>query len=105
MKALLLSGLVSVSNIAYGSVNCHGTIKEIYKWDNFETISIRVETPNQGVTNWLSMPTKSDESMALMAFAAKMPILIHMSKSTITSCIEGWPHNEKLKGYFVIQQQ
>jgi hypothetical protein len=88
---------------AHAAVGCSGKISQIYKWDNFETISILVEIPNKGVTRWLSMPTKSDESMALMAFASNRDVHIYMSEDSVTKCVEGWPHNKKLKGYFVVK--
>jgi hypothetical protein len=49
------------------------------------------------------MPTKSDESMALMAFASNRDVHIYMSEDSVTKCVEGWPHNKKLKGYFVVK--
>ncbi len=103
MRLPILLALLALGNMAYGSVNCRGTIKEIYKWDNFETFSVKIEISGQGVTNWLSMPSKSDESMALMAYASQKPVHVYMSEDGVTNCIDGWSHNKKLKGYFVIQ--
>lgn len=48
------------------------------------------------------MPTKSDESMALLAFASQKRVDIYMAKNSITSCVDGWSDNKPLLGYFVV---
>jgi hypothetical protein len=58
------------------NVICKGKIKRIYKWDHFAIISIL--TDNVGA-RWISMPTKSDEAMALMAFASGKSITLNLT--------------------------
>lgn len=103
MKKYLILLLICSANVS-ASVNCIGTIDQVYKWDNFESISILVNLNSGGRTNWISMPTKSDESMALMAFASGKNIRVYMSEDSVTNCIDGWAHNKKLKGYFLIEK-
>jgi len=87
---------------SFAEVNCGGTIKNVYKWDNFETLSFRMDLDGGGISNYISLPTKSDESLALMAFASKTKIHVYWSDSDVTKCVNGWSHNKKLKGYFVV---
>ena len=81
-------------------VNCKGTIEQVYKWHNMERISILLSTTNK----WINMPTKSDEAMALMAFASNKQVHIYWSSADITKCMDGWSHNRSLEGYFVVHK-
>ena len=105
MKYLLFSLVLFFSSTCLASVKCNGTVAEVYKWNNFETISILLDVTNHGKSRWISMPTKSDEAMALMAFATQSPVEIYMSEDNITSCIDGWSNNKALKGYFVVRRK
>jgi hypothetical protein len=48
------------------------------------------------------MPTKTDEAMALMAFAANKPITLYWAATDVTACMNGWEHNRSLEGYWVV---
>ncbi|MFL0804243.1 MAG: hypothetical protein K6L81_11035 [Agarilytica sp.] len=50
------------------------------------------------------MPTKSDESLALLAFASQKAVTIRWSSADVTSCTEGWSHNRELEGYFLVKK-
>lgn len=67
-----------------------------------EKLSVKVELADSSQTNWIKLPTKSDEGMALLAFASQKPVHIYWSSTDITSCTSGWSHNRELTGYFVI---
>ncbi|MFL0803293.1 MAG: hypothetical protein K6L81_06220 [Agarilytica sp.] len=103
-KAIFAVLITFCSMNSFATVNCRGVIEQVYKWDHFESISIRIKLITGQFANWISMPTKSDESMALMAFASGNEVLVHMSESSVTECVEGWSHNKKLKGYFLIEK-
>lgn len=100
MKSFLLMFLLSFSLISIAGTTCKGTIKNIYKWDHFDTLSIRLHLDNGNISNYISMPTKSDESLALMAYASKTRVSIYWSDESVTQCTNGWDHNTRLKGYF-----
>jgi hypothetical protein len=104
MKVFLGLVLLVGINVASGAVQCTGKISNIYKWDSFERLSIIIEIEGQGKTNWISMPTKSDESLALMAFASGHSASVYMSEDSVTTCIDGWGHNKVLKGYFIVSK-
>jgi len=96
----LLSLIVSIlfaSNIK-AAVMCEGTITQVYKWHHMERVSVLLSSTNK----WINMPTKTDESMALMAFAANKPVKFYWAAEDVTSCIDGWANNRVLNGYFVI---
>ena len=98
MKKLLIGIAFLASFSVKANVTCEGLITDIYKWDHFETISILVE----GTTRWISMPTKSDESMALMAFAAGKNVVIQWEDPLVTTCLDGWAHNKIFVGWWRI---
>lgn len=89
-----------IAPLAQAAVSCSGTIDEIYKWHHMERLSIKISSTNR----WINMPTKTDEAMALMAFAAKKPVSLYWAASDVNSCEGGWEHNRKLDGYWVIKQ-
>ena len=76
---------------------CSGTITEIHRWDSFDTFSIMIS----GANSWISMPTKSDEAMALVAFTTGKPVLFNWVDNT-ESCTDGWVHNTKFVGWWKI---
>jgi len=84
----------------FADVKCKGKIAEIYKWDSFETISILLDSTDR----WISMPTKSDEAMALMAFASGKEVTIYWLDDAIVNCTSGWVNNKKLSGWWKIAQ-
>jgi hypothetical protein len=98
ISAILVS--LVLSSHANAEVNCKGTIEQVYKWHNMDRISILLSTTNK----WINMPTKSDEAMALMAFASNKQVHIYWSSSDITKCMDGWSHNRALEGYFVVHK-
>ena len=93
----LLISFLFVSNVK-AAVMCEGTIARVYKWHHMERISVLLSSTNK----WINMPTKSDESMALMAFAANKPVQFYWAAEDVTSCTDGWVHNRVLNGYFLI---
>ncbi len=99
MKQLLISLAFLAPFSVDANVTCEGVITDIYKWDHFETISILVE----GTTRWISMPSKSDESMALMAFAAGKSVVVQWEDASVNTCSDGWDHNKKLIGWWRIK--
>ena len=101
-KLIFVLCLWGISGYSFAEANCVGTIRNVYKWAQFETISMRLTLEDGSVTNYISLPTKSDESMALMAFASKAKVHIYWSAADVTKCTEGWSHNKKLEGYFVV---
>ena len=94
----LLIVLMLTSSAANADIACTGTIKSVYKWNSFDTISIMLTSTNR----WISMPSKSDESMALLAFASGKPVEVFWGTGEVTSCTDGWSHNRKLVGYFAV---
>ncbi len=97
--AILLSSLI-LSTPSFANTTCEGTINQVYKWSDKDTLSILVS----GTTHWIRMPTKSDESMALLAFASGKQVTLYWSASDVTSCTDGWSHNRVLEGYFLVKR-
>lgn len=105
-KCVILSFVAAflISN-AYADVTCEGKISAIYKWANTQAISVKINT-SSGETNWIQMPTKSDESMALMAFAAGKVVTLRWGDNvSYNQCINGWAHNTVLAGWWMITAQ
>jgi hypothetical protein len=103
MKSIVVATCLTIfCQQTFASVDCPGRVNDVYKWHNMQTLSFRIKLGDGQVSNWISLPTKSDESMALMAFASNKPIHIYWAPGTITSCVNGWDHNTSLNGYFVI---
>lgn len=94
--------LLTFSAMSFGEANCRGTISAVYKWHNTEKMSVKVLLSDASETNWIRLPTKSDEGMALFAFAAQKPVHIYWNSADVTSCTSGWSHNRELTGYFLI---
>jgi hypothetical protein len=65
-----------------------------------ERVSIMLSSTNK----WINMPTKTDEAMALMAFAANKPVSLYWAATDVTTCKDGWEHNRSLEGYWVIMK-
>jgi hypothetical protein len=105
MKQLLcaLVGLFAISGTKAEAV-CAGTIDAVYKYDFMTTFSIRIQT-NDGIsTNWINMPTKSDEAMALVALTTGKTVVVYWTSSDVTACANGWQHNRVLQGYMVVNK-
>jgi len=96
ISALVIPLLFTINVNA--AVQCDGTIEQVYKWHNMERISILLSSTNR----WVNMPTKSDEAMALMAFASNKSIRLYWGAEDITSCTDGWANNRSLEGYFLV---
>lgn len=103
MKHLLcaLIGIAAAGN-SMAATNCNGTIDAVYKWNNMTSLSIRILMGDGTITNWINMPTKSDEAMALTALTTGKPIILYWSASDVTACANGWAHNRGLDGYMVV---
>jgi hypothetical protein len=82
------------------ATTCKGTIKSVYKWHHMERISVMLTSSNR----WINMPTKSDEAMALMAFAANKTVAFYWAAENVTACVDGWTHNRSLNGYFIVNK-
>jgi hypothetical protein len=92
---------------AISGIDCEGTIAHIYKWDDFQRISIKLDLDSGGFSPWISMPTRSDESMALMAFAAGKNIHVQWRDETgYTACTGAgaWKNNTPLSGWWRVSQ-
>lgn len=99
MKGLIsLAAFLSFSAIA--DATCHGKIQSIYKWDTAERISVLMDNPN---ARWIMMPTISDESMALMAFAANKSVKFRWVTADVISCQNGWTNNRVFKGWWLVE--
>lgn len=106
-KYILAVTLIAFSGFASAAAHCVGTIKNVYKWHHMASLSVIVELTDGSTTNWIGLPTKSDESMALMAFAANKPVTFYWATSTVTDCKANggdntWSNNTSLDGYFSI---
>lgn len=97
---LLSMSALFISPLTQAAVTCNGTIEEVYKWHHMERLSIKIGSTNR----WINMPTKTDEAMALMAFAAKKTVSLYWAANDVNSCQDGWDNNRKLDGYWVIKQ-
>jgi len=108
MKSKLTALLLLLfSSFTFADAGCSGKIEDIYKWDTFETFSIRLKLPDGNFSNWLSLPTKSDESMALLAFASNRSIYLYYVGEQITTCYGdgNWSQNARLNGYFLLKAE
>jgi hypothetical protein len=97
---IILLSLLLASVNASAAVTCTGTIDQIYKWNSMERVSIMLSSTNK----WINMPTKTDEAMAMMAFAASKPVYLYWAAADVTACQDGWEHNRSLEGYWVIMK-
>jgi len=99
-KSLVLVVPLFFTGNANAQVSCEGTITSVYKWHHMERISVLLSSTNK----WINMPTKSDEAMALMAFASEKTVQFYWAAQDVTSCIDGWDNNRSLNGYFVVKK-
>ncbi len=100
---LLIISLLLSANFANAAASCGGKISAVYKWHHMSALSVIVKDANGASSPWIGLPTKSDESMALMAFAADLPVSFYFASDNVTSCGEGaWSHNAVLEGYFIV---
>lgn len=95
-------GLCMCAFTASASVECAGKIYKVYKPSGAATLSVMLMMSNGAQTNWISMPSKSEESMALMAFAADKSIRFFWSAVDVTTCVNGWASNRVLEGWFIV---
>ena len=107
MKTYLLAVIMlTFSGLASAAASCSGTIKNVYKWHHMSSLSVIVELTDGSTTPWIGMPTKSDESMALMAFAANKPVTFYWATDRVTDCkttdANIWNNNTPLDGYFIV---
>ncbi|MEL6117749.1 hypothetical protein P0Y67_21345 [Photobacterium sp. SP02] len=103
VKGLFIAAGFLSTPFASADVLCEGKIQNVYKWSDRQMLSIQVATP-EGVTNWIRMPTKSDESMALTAFASGKVVRVRWEGDlNFTKCVDGWPHNTEFEGWWLIK--
>lgn len=101
-RPLLLSLFAITVGFSAGSeaaVSCTGKVSQIYKWHFMNTLSLRVVLANGTVTNWVNVPSKSDEAMVMMALAADRQVEIYWQAADVSSCSAGWSDNRALDGY------
>jgi hypothetical protein len=103
-SSLILACIGAGMSPAHAAVNCTGRINDMYKWSNLTSISVRLQLDDGRLSNWITMPTRADEVMALMAFGGAKPVLVYWSAGDVTTCNDGWTHNRSLDGYFLIRQ-
>ncbi len=102
-KLLLLTSLLMLANFASAAANCVGKISSIYKWDHVERLSVIVTAADGTNSPWITMSKKSDEALALMAFAADLPATFYWAADDVTGCgTDAWSHNRVLQGYFLV---
>lgn len=101
-KAIIAMGLLLSCN-ANAAVMCEGKIESVYKWHHMQFMSVLLGDKNGN--RWISLPTKSDEAMALTAFAAGKHVKFYWSAADVTSCIDGWAHNRPFEGYFLVKAE
>ncbi|HET7867508.1 MAG TPA: hypothetical protein VFL86_24145 [Burkholderiaceae bacterium] len=87
---------------ATAAIYCDGKISAVYKWADMQRLSIRIKSDAGVDTEWINMPTKSDEAMALLAIASGKPISLYWASSDVTTCLKGWVNNRTLEGFFVV---
>ncbi|WP_445765920.1 hypothetical protein [Rheinheimera sp.] len=83
-----------------GAVMCKGKIERVYKWSDKEFMSVYLGEQNGN--RWIALPTKSDEAMALTAFAAGKKVDFYWSAPDVVSCKDGWSNNRVFEGYFQV---
>ena len=102
---LIKYALISASIFFYSSLtyavqasgqSCTGTIKEIRKWVPHTRLSILLSGSNR----FFSMPEKTEEAIALTAYALGQPITISWSTGivTVSDCVNDWAHYTVLDG-------
>jgi hypothetical protein len=102
-KVLLVMSFMLSANFANAATSCGGKISAVYKCHFMKTLSVMIKDDKGISSPWINLPTKSDESMALMAFAADFPVSFYFASADVTSCGEGaWSHNTVLEGYFIV---
>ena len=87
---------------ALAATYCNGKVASVYKWNSMTSLSIQIVMPDGSTTNWISMPTRSDEAMALVALTTGKPISLYWAAADVTVCANGWLHNRVLDGFFVV---
>ncbi len=100
----ILIAIFSFGN-AVAATSCSGRVNAIYKWSHETTISIQIIMNNGTVTNWIGMPTKSDEAIALMALTTGKPIDVYWHAADVNGCANGWAHNRLLDGFILVKYQ
>lgn len=103
MKHLLVLAVGAVAaSSSMSATYCNGMVNAVYKWNGMTSLSIQVRTSDGTTTNWINMPTRSDEAMALVALTAGKPITLYWNASDVTTCANGWAHNRSLDGFMVV---
>lgn len=103
MKRLIMCLVCSLlGSGALAATYCNGKVASVYKWSNMTSLSIQIAMADGSTTNWISMPTKSDEAMALVALTTGKPISLYWAAADVTVCANGWLHNRALEGFFVV---
>ena len=103
MKAMMAIVMLALcANPANAAVECAGKIYKVYKPSGATTLSVMLTMSDGTFTNWVSMPAKSEEAMALMAFAADKPVHFYWGTADVTTCANGWAQNRTLEGFFAV---
>ena len=92
-----IASFVSSFNVN-ADVTCTGKITKVHKWHYTPRLSIMME----GATNWIQMPTETDDAMALTAFASGKNIELRWVASDVNSCTNGWDHSRPLVGFWTV---
>lgn len=101
---LIFISWLAINSTSIADVVCRGKIEKFFQWDTHSTFSISILLEDgSGNTNWLRMPSKSQESLALTAFAMNKDITIKWADPAKTQCINGWAHYEILDGWLSIK--
>ena len=103
MKRLIMCLVCSLlGSSALAATYCNGKVSAVYKWNSMTSLSIQIVMADGSLTNWINMPAKSDEAMALVALTTAKPISLYWAAADVTVCANGWPHNRALDGFFVV---
>ena len=100
LLAVIVS-LVACTNA--DAIYCNGKVSAVYKWASFSTLSVQIQLNDGSLTRWISLPTKSDEAMVLVALTTGRPIELYWDAPDISICVNGWEHNRVLTGFIVLK--
>jgi len=97
-KITLIAVAMSIPFVSFADVQCSGTISKVYKASGTPTLSVLVS----GASRWINLPTLSDESMALTAYAANKQVTFNWVAADIISCTDGWLDHRAFTGSWTI---
>src|SRR5438552_2355768 len=100
MAWILFGALLASTSSA--DTGCFGKVTTVYKWNWMTSLSIKITTNDGILTPWISLPTKSDEAMALVAYSTGKPVVVYWSAADVSACLNGWAENRALTGFLQI---